>query len=207
MRDVFLCHASEDKAAVVRPLARAFAANTISCWLDEAEIKWGDSISDKVNQGLRDAHFAILVLSPATLQKHWQQREINAVLNLEAGSGEVRALPLLVGTNDEVQTIIAHYPLLNDKLYQRWQGDPAPIVEAMQQRLGGTPLREALQNISDDTSAPQKPAIHIPRLKKPFTDLDKDRFIKQAFAVIRDYFKEGLKQLDTAHPEIDVDFT
>ncbi|MCB1807754.1 MAG: hypothetical protein KDJ99_22140, partial [Candidatus Competibacteraceae bacterium] len=107
----------------------------------------------------------------------------------------------------EVQTIIAHYPLLNDKLYQRWQGDPAPIVEAMQQRLGGTQLREAMQHVKDHAPPPQKPAIHIPRLKKPFTDLDKDRFIKQAFAVIRDYFKEGLKQLDTAHPEIDVDFT
>lgn len=50
-RDVFVCHASEDKPDVVRPLSQALAATGISSWVDEAEIHCGDSIVDKVSDG------------------------------------------------------------------------------------------------------------------------------------------------------------
>jgi len=49
---IFVCHASEDKGDVVRPLVVAFTAAGVSCWYDEAEIQWGDSITQKVNEGL-----------------------------------------------------------------------------------------------------------------------------------------------------------
>ena len=52
-RDIFICHASEDKEAIVRPLVESFKQAGISCWYDEAEIKWGDSITQKVNEGLK----------------------------------------------------------------------------------------------------------------------------------------------------------
>jgi hypothetical protein len=52
-RDIFVCHASEDKGDVVRRLAEAFTAAGVSCWYDEAEIQWGDSITQKVNEGLK----------------------------------------------------------------------------------------------------------------------------------------------------------
>jgi hypothetical protein len=48
-RDVFLCHTSEDKDEVVRPLVAALAESDISVWFNEAEIKWGDSITQAVN--------------------------------------------------------------------------------------------------------------------------------------------------------------
>lgn len=50
-RDVFLCHASEDKNSIARPLYKAFTDAGISCWYNEAEIRWGDSITQKVNEG------------------------------------------------------------------------------------------------------------------------------------------------------------
>jgi len=34
-RDIFICHASEDKADVVRPLVNLLLQNGISCWFDE----------------------------------------------------------------------------------------------------------------------------------------------------------------------------
>jgi len=57
MRDIFICHASEDKQAIVRPLVAAFKAQKISCWVDEAEIRWGDSITQKVNEGLAQSRY------------------------------------------------------------------------------------------------------------------------------------------------------
>ncbi|MBI4633488.1 MAG: toll/interleukin-1 receptor domain-containing protein [Deltaproteobacteria bacterium] len=97
-RDIFICHASEDKDEVVRPMVEAFNQAGVSCWYDEAEIKWGDSITQKVNAGLRISRYVIVVLSPTFLAKNWPQRELNSALNLESTSGEVKVLPLLVGT-------------------------------------------------------------------------------------------------------------
>ena len=68
-RDIFLCHASEDKSAVVRPLASAFERDGFSVWLDEAEIAWGDSITSKVNEGLKSSRYVVVVLSRAFLAK------------------------------------------------------------------------------------------------------------------------------------------
>jgi len=117
-RDVFICHASEDKPDVVKPLVGAFQQASISYWYDEAEIMWGDSITEKVNEGLRISRYVIVVLSEAFLSKKWPQRELNSVLNIEASTGEVRVLPLLTGTKEAKKRIIDHYPILNDKSYK-----------------------------------------------------------------------------------------
>ncbi len=73
-RDIFICHATEDKDDVVRPMAEAFSQAGISCWYDEAEIKWGDSITQKVNEGLHISRYVIVVLSSAFMAKKWPQR-------------------------------------------------------------------------------------------------------------------------------------
>lgn len=72
--DVFVCHASDDKAAVARPLYDHLTGRGISCWIDEAEIAWGESIIAKIQEGLSRARYAIVVLSPQLLQKKWAQK-------------------------------------------------------------------------------------------------------------------------------------
>jgi hypothetical protein len=134
-RDVFLCHASEDKPNVVRPLYDALCAVGITCWLDEAEIGWGDSLVGKVNEGLRDSRFVIVVLSDAFLAKPWPRRELASALSVESSSGIVRVLPLLVGGNPKTQAVLAELPLLSDKLHLCWEGDPRPVLEAMRRKL------------------------------------------------------------------------
>ena len=71
--------------------------NGISYWLDKAQINWGDSLTDKVNEGLADSKYVIVVLSNNFLAKRWPQRELNSVLNIEASTGEVKILPLIIG--------------------------------------------------------------------------------------------------------------
>ena len=43
--DVFICHASEDKDAFVRPLAHAFREKGLNIWYDKFTLKLGDSLS------------------------------------------------------------------------------------------------------------------------------------------------------------------
>ena len=92
MKDVFLCHASEEKPTVIRPLAEALGKAGISYWLDAVEIKWGDSITGRVNEGLKNSRFVVVVLSKAFLNKNWPSFEFNAVLNIGASTGGVPRL-------------------------------------------------------------------------------------------------------------------
>jgi hypothetical protein len=202
VRDIFICHASEDKKGIVRPIVQALTEAGISVWYDEAEIKWGDSVTQKVNQGLKISRFVIVVLSASFVKKNWPQRELNAALNIEASTGEVKVLPLLVGSEEEKKEILERYPLLNDKKYLPWNGDLQKIVEALIDRLSKT------ENIKkrEYKLPPSGPRIPLPKIKKTFTQREKDQFLKNAFFTIKEYFKEALFQLQTSYKWIETDF-
>ena len=57
--DAFISHASEDKAAAARPIAQALAARGYTVWLDESELKIGDRLLDKIDDGLAIASSAL----------------------------------------------------------------------------------------------------------------------------------------------------
>jgi len=205
MRDVFVCHAGEDKSDVVAPLVEAFSEAGISCWYDEAQIQWGDSITQKVNGGLPKSRYVLVVFSPAFIEKNWPQRELNAVLNLEASTGDVKVLPLLVGTEQQRRQILARFPLLNDKRYLRWGGNPRDIVDAMLSRLGrgGASGHGRVAAVRPELDR----HIPLPKIKKRFTQRDRDLFLQNAFAVVKRYFKDGLEELARQHQEVETDFS
>src|SRR5690348_6780034 len=71
--DVFICHASEDKAAFVRDLAVELAKRGLQVWYDEMELRLGDSLRRKIDEGLRESRFGIVVLSPHFFGKNWTE--------------------------------------------------------------------------------------------------------------------------------------
>lgn len=50
--DFFISHASEDKDEIVRDLAEALKENGFDVWYDEFELKVGDSLRKKIDNGL-----------------------------------------------------------------------------------------------------------------------------------------------------------
>jgi TIR domain len=122
--DVFVCHASDDKAAVARPLYSHLTGRGISCWIDEAEIAWGESIIEKIQEGLSRARYVIVVLSPQLLQKNWAQKELRSALALEIESDRNVVLPLIVG---DALSVLASLPFLREKRYITCDGDPSRV--------------------------------------------------------------------------------
>jgi hypothetical protein len=122
--EVFVCHASEDKAGVARPLYEHLTQRGIACWIDEAEIAWGESIVGKIQQGLSRARYVIVVLSPQLLQKKWAQKELRSALSLEIEADRNLVLPLIVG---DAHAALASMPFLREKRYVTWSGDPGSI--------------------------------------------------------------------------------
>lgn len=134
-RDVFICHASEDKAEIVRPLVKALDQERISCWYDEAEIMVGESITEKIDQGLSTSRYFLVVLSPAFVKKPFAKTELLSALYRQASTGQVTILPVLVGSAEERRRILAYFPLLEDRRYALWDGNPNNIVRELLPQL------------------------------------------------------------------------
>lgn len=111
--DVFVSHASEDKDAVARPLADALKALDVTVWLDETEMRIGDSLRRKIDQGLARSRFGIVIFSRAFFSKGWPQYELDGIV-ARSVSGEQTILPIWHEiTKDEV---MAQTPSLVDKI-------------------------------------------------------------------------------------------
>src|SRR6266536_3325773 len=91
--DVFISHATEDKEDIVRPLANALVAQGLRVWYDEFELRIGDSLRRKVDAGLAQSRFGVVVLSHAFFSKNWPQYELDGLVTREM-SGQQVILPL-----------------------------------------------------------------------------------------------------------------
>lgn len=70
--DVFISHASEDKGTVARPLREALTKLGITVWLDEAELRIGQSLRRKIDSGIRSSRFGVVVLLSRSFAKDGQ---------------------------------------------------------------------------------------------------------------------------------------
>jgi hypothetical protein len=95
-RDLFLCHSGRDKVDVVVPLAQRLAARKVTFWLDEAEIRLGESITRRIDEGLANARYVVAFISRSFLRRNWPQQELRAALASSLAGGPVRVLPLLM---------------------------------------------------------------------------------------------------------------
>lgn len=75
---VFISHASDDKERFVINFALKLRQNGVDAWLDEWEIRPGDSPVDKIFEGIKNADTIIIVLSQASIVKPWVKEELNA---------------------------------------------------------------------------------------------------------------------------------
>lgn len=98
--DVFVSHASEDKADFVDGLVAALEARGLEVWYDKAVLTLGDMLSTKIADGLQRSRFGVVVLSHHFFKKQWPARELNALATAEAGDGRKRVLPVWHGVTE-----------------------------------------------------------------------------------------------------------
>jgi hypothetical protein len=102
----------------------------ISFWEDQGQIKWGDSIARKINEGLRKSSYVIVIISDAFVSKQWPQAELDAAFNREMSDGKTHVLPLFVGDRNALTRML---PLLAGKRGLDWTGDPSHVVRELQE--------------------------------------------------------------------------
>lgn len=111
--DAFISHASEDKNAIVRPLATAIQKMGFHVWYDEFELRVGDSLRQSIDRGLVNSRYGIVILSPAFFSKNWPQYELNG---LTARELEGHKVILPVWHNVTKKDVLKFSPSLADKV-------------------------------------------------------------------------------------------
>lgn len=95
MSSIFLSHSHADKT-FVRKLAADLRKAGARVWVDEAELQIGDSLIEKIREGIDEMEYVGAVLSPSSIASKWVQRELDVAMNLVIKSRHPFTLPLYV---------------------------------------------------------------------------------------------------------------
>ena len=131
--DFFICHASEDKSDVVEPLAIELTARGAAVWYDRWTLQIGDSLSEKIDEGLGSSEFGIVVLSPHFFAKPWPKRELTGLVQREIGGKKV-ILP--VWHRVDHAFVAQHSPTLADKMAGSTKDGIPTLAERLLQATG-----------------------------------------------------------------------
>ena len=94
MSSIFLSHNHRDKP-FVRRLSERLQAHGIRTWVDEAEMRIGDSLISKVEAAIKEFNYLGVILSPDSVKSDWVRKEVNIALTKEIQGKRVKVLPLL----------------------------------------------------------------------------------------------------------------
>ena len=128
---LFLCHSSADKA-FVRRLRRDVERSGVRCWLDETEMKVGDSIREKIEKGIQESDFLAIVLSAASVESPWLQKELDAAFIRQTRERGAFILPVVL-EECQIPTLISGLK------YADFRTDYGSGLEALLAALGSPP--------------------------------------------------------------------
>jgi hypothetical protein len=145
---VFVSHASEDKQRFVGRFAARLRENGVDAWLDQWEMKPGDSLVDRIfEQGLKSAQAVIIVLSAVSVTKPWVREELNNSVVSRINRG-LRIIPVVIDQCAVPEALAAtlwqrvddleHY----DEAFQR-------ILDAIFDRSTKPPIGKAPERLAD----------------------------------------------------------
>ncbi len=115
--DAFVSYASEDRDAVAKPLAQLLTHLGLRVWYDEEELKVGDSLRQRIDDGLSRSRYGIVVLSESFFGKHYPERELNGLAQKEVDGRKI-ILPVWHGV--DAQRVRAFSLPLADRVAVPW---------------------------------------------------------------------------------------
>lgn len=112
---VFISYSSDDADFVDR-LSTKLIKNNIKVWKDKWKISIGDSLINKILDGIEGASYLCVVISNNSLRSEWVGTEIKAALSKEKDGKHIIILPILL---EDCEIPL----LLKDKLYVDFRED------------------------------------------------------------------------------------
>ena len=105
---VFICHSSEDKESFVKNFADNLFKKGIDAWVDEYEIHFGDSIIEKVNEGLKNSDKGIIIFSKNLNNSIFALAEVNSIIYKGIYEKSYFIIPIIIDDDVEIPELINH---------------------------------------------------------------------------------------------------
>jgi len=141
--DFFISYASEDREDIARPLAHLLDERGYRVWFDEFTIEIGDSLNEKINEGLASSHCGIVIISHAFMQKKWPRNELNALVALEDNARQI--IPIWHGIK---ASDLEHFnPVLADRRSLNTDQSLEKLVASIANTFGGVQTRDEPQTV------------------------------------------------------------
>lgn len=134
--DLFVSYASEDRSAV-QSIVEVLEGRGFKVWWDRGQITLGDKLSAKIDEGLRNSQYGVVIISDSFIAKHWPESELRSMINRSTTSGEKVILPVLLGLTHE--QFAERYPLLADTVTTQFDGDVDRLVDEISGAIGRHP--------------------------------------------------------------------
>jgi len=91
---VFLSHSHKDKR-FVRSLARKLEDYGIVVWLDEGELRVGDSLIERISSVIHETPLLLAILSRTSVKSNWVKEELHLAMTRQIKRSRVTVLPLI----------------------------------------------------------------------------------------------------------------
>ena len=101
MINVFISHNRKDKPKA-RAIAKKLVQYGIHVWIDEAEIKPGDSLIKKIRDGIEYVDYLVALISKNSVESEWVTKELDIAMNREIEERRIVVIPVLVGCCDNL---------------------------------------------------------------------------------------------------------
>ncbi|MEL6625617.1 MAG: TIR domain-containing protein [Bacteroidota bacterium] len=103
---------SYDGPNVAEQLIQKLELGGAKVWVDKNEILVGESISEKINEGIRNARHAVIVISPAYLELDFRSPKVRPLFQSQIKDRTQRFIPVYY--NLSLEEILNNFPLMAD---------------------------------------------------------------------------------------------
>jgi hypothetical protein len=126
IRDVFLCHAWDDRKQAAQQLHELLEANNVSVWFSEKDVVLGTPLLREIDKGLARSRVGIVLVTPAFLSRvkgeGIAEKELSALLARDL------LVPILHNTTYEALREVS--PLLGSRSGLTTEEDPLSNIAA-----------------------------------------------------------------------------
>jgi hypothetical protein len=112
---VFVSYSRKDNDFVDR-LSQRLVNDRIGIWRDKWEMKPGDSLIEKIQNGMEESSHWLIVFSKDSVSSEWCKAERNAGLTRELKNKKIVVIPIRI---DDCEIP----PLFEDKMYADFRGN------------------------------------------------------------------------------------
>lgn len=100
--EIFICHDSRDKQPFVSSLAAKLEEQHITVWYDQYSLTVGDSLIEKIEDGLRSSRYGIIIVSNNFIRNNkWPRKEYEILRIKELQSGKKVILPIWLDVSEK----------------------------------------------------------------------------------------------------------